>query len=55
MDQLVRLGVHLLEVLFFTGIVGSLGVVIVSVLGDIRELPSPDLPSPTRSGKDEPA
>ena len=37
MDQLVRLGVHLLELFFFTGIIGSFFVVLLSAAGDVRD------------------
>lgn len=35
---LVRMGMHLLTVIFFTGIVGSAVVVGISFIEDIREL-----------------
>jgi hypothetical protein len=37
MEQLAQLGAHVFEVLFFCGIVGSVGVVLVSVVEDIRD------------------
>ncbi len=37
MDQLAHFGAHVFEVLFFCGIVGSVGVVVVSVIEDIRD------------------
>jgi hypothetical protein len=38
MQQLAHFGVHLLETLFFFGVLGSLGVVSVSFVGDLRDL-----------------
>ena len=37
MDQLAHLGAHVFEVLFFCGIMGSVAVVLVSVIEDIRD------------------
>jgi hypothetical protein len=37
MEQLAQLGAHVFEVLFFCGIVGSVGVVLVSVVEDIHD------------------
>ena len=38
MDLFGRVGVHCLEVLFFTGLFGSLAVVVLSSVGDVRDL-----------------
>ena len=38
MDFFVRLGVHLIELLFFCGLLGSLAVVLLSSAGDVRDL-----------------
>lgn len=38
MGQLAYLGVHLLEALFFLGLLGSLAVVLLSSVGDMRDL-----------------
>ncbi len=38
MDQLARLGVHLLEGCFFAGLVGSASVVLFSVVDDVKDL-----------------
>ncbi len=35
-DWIVRLGIHLLESLFFTGLLGSLFVVLLSAAEDVR-------------------
>ncbi len=38
MDLLAHFGVHLLEVLFFTGALGSLAVVLLSSVSDVKDL-----------------
>ena len=38
MDLLASFGVHLLETLFFVGLVGALGVVVLSFAEDLHEL-----------------
>ncbi len=38
MDQFVRVGVHILECLFFLGLLGSLAVVLLSSVGDVQDL-----------------
>ena len=47
MDLLAHFCVHLLETLFFLGLFGSLGVVVLSLLQDLREF--------LHKPKDEPA
>jgi hypothetical protein len=46
MDQLAHLGAHVFEVLFFCGIVGSVCVVLVPVIEDIRDAIAGDEESP---------
>ena len=38
MGQLASFGVHLLETLFFAGLLGSLAVVLYSSIGDVQDL-----------------
>ncbi len=38
MAQLAHLGVRFLETLFFTGLLGSLAVVLYSSIGDVQDL-----------------
>ncbi len=38
MAQLAHLGVRFLEILFFTGLLGSLAVVLYSSIGDVQDL-----------------
>ena len=38
MNQFARFGVHLLETLFFSGLLGSLAVVLISSVGDVQDL-----------------
>lgn len=44
MDSLAYFFVHLVEILFFFGIVGSSGVVILSLIQDLHELLQKDEP-----------
>ncbi len=38
MDQLARLGVHLMELCFFLGALGSVAVVLLSFVADAKDL-----------------
>ncbi len=38
MGQLASLGIHFLDTLFFLGLLGSLAVVLLSSVGDVRDL-----------------
>ena len=47
MDQVAQVGAHIFEVLFFCGLVGSVAVVLVSVIEDIRDAFKDDEESPS--------
>ena len=42
MDQVARLGVHLMELCFFLGALGSVAVVLLSFVADMQDLVSSD-------------
>jgi hypothetical protein len=44
MDLLARFGVHLLETLFFVGLIGSASVVLISLYEDLHEVFQKDEP-----------
>ena len=44
MDQFAHYGVHLLEFCFFLGALGAIAVVLLSFVGDLRDLVSSDEP-----------
>ncbi len=42
MDQFARVGVHLMELCFFLGALGSVAVVLLSFVADVKDLLSSD-------------